>query len=238
MDGRLTADVLRALYATEEASAAAVLSAARDRNTPVKLVMGAAQRADRTFLPVFQAVACRTGCDFCCRGVRIDVTAAEALTIARGFRETLSAAQVAVIRDLVRAHANTVRAMTVDERYRARTPCALLDEASNRCAIYDARPMRCRAHHSLDAADCEAASRNPDELRIINRYPDVMDAAEVMILGQKDAVGAAQLDERHFELSLALEVALTHEDAAERWARGERIFDAAAFTWPDDDEEP
>lgn len=228
-------DVIRELFATEAANAASVLSETRDRNTAVKLAFGAGQRADRTFLPVFQSVACKPGCGFCCRGVRIDVTAPEALTIVRGFRETMPKEQVAVIFDRVKRHAAALRSMTLEERRRTRMPCSMLEETSDRCAIHDARPMRCRAHHSLDAADCEAASLHPSERRGIRRYPDVMNAYEAMILGQRKALAAAKLDFRSFELSLALEVAFEHEDAAERWANGERLFDAAVFAWPDEE---
>jgi len=125
--------------------------------------------------------------------------------------------------------------MTLEERYRARVPCSMLDQASDRCLVHEARPMRCRAHHSLDAADCEAALSNPDEHRGIRRYPDVMNAHEAMVLGQRKALVAAKLDARSFELSLALEVAFEREDAAERWANGERVFDAAVFAWPDEE---
>lgn len=228
-------ETIRALFAAETENARAVLSEARDRNTAVKLAFKAGQRADRTFLPVFQSVACKPGCGFCCRGVRVDVTAPEALTIVRGFRETLPREHVAVICDRVRRHADAIRSMTLEERHRARTPCSMLDETSDRCAVHDARPMRCRAHHSLDAADCEAASLHPSERRGIRRYPDVMNAYEAMILGQRKALAAAKLDFRSFELSLALEVAFEHEDAAERWANGERLFDAAVFAWPDEE---
>jgi Fe-S-cluster containining protein len=228
-------DTIRTLFAIETEEARTVLSSARNQDTAVKLAVNAGQRAEHVFLPVFRTVACRRGCGFCCHGVRVDVTAPEALTIARGFREALPEAHVAVVRDRVKRHADAIRRMTLDERYRARTPCPLLDETSNVCTVHEARPMRCRAHHSLDVADCEAASLHPDEPRIINRYPDVMDAHEAMILGQKRALTAAGVDSRAFELSLALEVALDHDDAAERWARGERLFDAAVFSWPDED---
>jgi Fe-S-cluster containining protein len=231
-------DTLRELFATETETARSVLAEPRDRDTSVKLSMRAGQRADQTFLPVFQTVACKAGCGFCCRGVRVDVTAPEALTIARGFRETLPKEHVAAIFERVRNHARAIRAMTLEERRRARTPCPMLDEASDRCAVHDARPMRCRAHHSLDAADCEAVSLHPIEPGTIRRYPEVMNAHEAMILGQRRALTAAKLDSRSFELSLALEVALEHEDAAERWAAGERLFDAAVFTWPDEEPAP
>jgi hypothetical protein len=140
-----------------------------------------------------------------------------------------------MILDRVKRHARAIRAMTLDERRQARTPCPMLDEASDRCAVHDARPMRCRAHHSLDVADCEAASLHPNEPRTIRRYSDVINAHEALILGQRRALAAARLDFRSFELSLALEVALEHEDAAERWANGERLFDAAVFEWPDEE---
>jgi Fe-S-cluster containining protein len=226
---------IRGLCATETESASAILSEPRSRDTAVKLAFSAGQRADRTFLPVFQSVACKPGCGFCCRGVRIDTTAPEALTIVRGFRETMSEGHVAVVFDQVKRHAALVRSMTLEERYRRRVPCSMLDQASDRCLVHDARPMRCRAHHSLDAANCEAAIMNPDERRTIPRYPDVMDAHEAMILGQRKALAAAKLDFRAFDFSLALEVAFEHEDAAERWANGERLFDAAFFRWPDEE---
>jgi Fe-S-cluster containining protein len=229
---------IRELFATEAAAAASVLAEGRDRNTAVKLSVRAGQRADRTFLPVFQSVACRPGCAHCCRGVRVDVTAPEALTIARGFRETLAREHVALILDRVKRHADALCAMTLAERRRARVPCPMLYETSNRCAVHDARPMRCRAHHSLDAADCEAVNLHPDEQRGVRRYPDVLNAHEAMILGQRRALAAAKLDFRSFELSLALKVALEHEDAAERWANGERLFDAAVFRWPDEEPAP
>jgi Fe-S-cluster containining protein len=231
-------DTLRSLFVNETHHATNVLSGRRDGDTAVKLAVGTGQRADRTFLPVFQSVACKAGCGYCCYGTPVHVTVPEVLTIARGFREMLGPSGLAVVLDRVRTHVETIRALTISERHSARIPCALLDEESNLCTVHDARPMRCRAHHSLNLADCEAASLHPDEPRTITRYPDVIDAHEAMILGQKKALTAAKLDNRHFELSLALEVALSHDDAAERWARGERLFDAAIFAWPDDEALP
>ena len=228
-------NTIRELFATETANARSVLSQDRDRDTAVKLTFGAGQRADRKFLPVFQSVACKPGCGFCCRGVRVDATAPEALTIVRGFREAMSKEHVAVIAAHVKRHAALVRSMTLEERYRERVPCPMLDQTSDRCLVHDARPMNCRAHHSLDATACEAAILHPGERRGIPRYPDVMNAHEAMILGQRKALAAAKLDNRSFDLSLALEVAFEHENAAERWANGERVFDAAVFAWPDEE---
>ena len=227
-------EALRELFAAETDATRAVLAEPRNRNTPVKLTVRSSHRAAQTFLPVLQSAACKAGCSFCCRGSQVDVPAVEALTIARGFRETLAPEQLAIVVAHVQGHARAIRSMTLAERRRARTPCPMLDDASGHCAVYDARPMRCRAHHSADARDCEAASLRPDDGVRISRSRDVMHGHEAMLLGQRRALIAAKLDARSFELSLALEVALTVEDAAERWANGERIFDAAVFTWPDE----
>jgi Fe-S-cluster containining protein len=233
-----TEDAIRQLFASETGAARAVLSEPRDRNTAVKLAFGAGQRAERTFLSVLQSVACKPGCGFCCRGVRVDVTAPEALTIARGFRETLPEDHLDVVLRRVKEHAKAIRSMTLAELRRARTPCPMLDEASNLCAVHDARPMRCRAHHSVDVAACEAECMRPEENRGIPRYPDVLHGYEAMILGQRRALAGAKLDLRSFQLSLALEVALEVQGAAERWANGERVFDAAVFQWPDAEPAP
>ncbi|HVU02518.1 MAG TPA: YkgJ family cysteine cluster protein [Polyangiaceae bacterium] len=225
-------DLLETLFRAELGNASRVLDGGRDRDTAVKLTMGAGARADRTFLPVLRDVACGPGCSFCCHGVRVDVTAPEALTLARGFRETLSPADLKTLRSRVNEHAARVRGSSVRERYRAGLPCVLLDVASGRCAVHEARPMRCRAHHSLDANECEAAVRHPDEARTVTRHPEVLDAHEAMIRGQKEALAGAGLDARAFDLSLALAVALEEEDAAERWANGEPVFDGAVFHPP------
>ena len=82
-------ETLRDVLDAEATYAQATLRETRGPDTAVKLAVKAGQRAERTFLPVFQTVACKRGCGHCCHGVRIDVTPAEALTIARGFRETM-----------------------------------------------------------------------------------------------------------------------------------------------------
>src|SRR4051812_47832235 len=70
--------------------ATAVLSESRDGDTALKLAVGASVRAERTFLPLFEGVACKAGCAWCCRGLKVDVTAVEALTIAQRFRTALA----------------------------------------------------------------------------------------------------------------------------------------------------
>jgi hypothetical protein len=70
---------------------------------------------------------------------------------------------------------------------------------------------------------------------IIDKYVDVVQIHETLIWGQKRALAEERLDPRTFDLALALGVALTEPGAAARWAQGERVFDAAEHTWPDEE---
>ena len=67
----------------------------------------------------------------------------------------------------VEALAETVRAvsaMSYDERWSARIPCALLGD-DGRCTVYEARPLRCRAFHSYSVDVCREAFTGPTEPR-------------------------------------------------------------------------
>ena len=95
------------------------------------------------------AWACAPGCTFCCH-LKVLATPGEATALARG----LSDAQ----RARVAANARRAAGLPAAEYRRARIPCVLLDEAG-RCAAYDVRPLRCRAHTSTSRDTCERVYR-------------------------------------------------------------------------------
>jgi Fe-S-cluster containining protein len=228
---------LPSLLEQESQSARESLEAPRTEDTASVFVFDAAARANR-FLPLLAEVACRPGCDHCCHGIKVDVTAAEALAVAAFVTDGLDGRALSALRDRVTRHAAAVKAMTLDERLEARTPCPVLDEVTGTCGAYDVRPMRCRSHHSLDAAACKRALENPREAVLIDKYVDVVNIHDALIEGQKKALAEEGLDHGTFDLALALGVALSEPGAADRWARGERLFDAAAYVWPDEDVVP
>ncbi|HEX4336912.1 MAG TPA: YkgJ family cysteine cluster protein [Polyangiaceae bacterium] len=228
----LVAEAPGDVLVVEAEAAGVVLSAPHDADTGFALAHVAAKRAER-FLPMFEGVACREGCDWCCHGTKVDVVAPEALAIARYLVEGAT-----VDAESITAHAERLRAMTLDERLKARVPCPLLDTASGSCTVHDVRPLRCRSHHSLDASSCETASVSGNGDHIVDKYADVMGVFEGVVFGQKKALAAAHLDYRSFDLVLALDVALNTPDAALCWAQGERVFDAATHEWPDQQASP
>ena len=95
------------------------------------------------------AWACAPGCTFCCH-LKVLVSPGEAAALAG----RLSDAQ----RARVAANARRAAGLSAAEYRRARIRCALLDDAG-RCAAYDVRPLKCRAHTSTSRDTCESVYR-------------------------------------------------------------------------------
>jgi len=95
------------------------------------------------------AWACAAGCSFCCH-LKVTVSPGEAMALAR----RLSDAQ----RARVDANARRAAGLPAADYRRARIRCALLDD-SGRCAAYDVRPLKCRAHTSTSRDTCERVYR-------------------------------------------------------------------------------
>lgn len=105
------------------------------------------------------ALACASGCDFCCH-LRVSVFEHEAVALIHHIRTRLPAAAAAAAATRIAENAARIDRMTVAEHYAARMPCALL--VDGRCCAYEARPSACAAHHSLSRARCEHAFRHPE----------------------------------------------------------------------------
>lgn len=164
--------------------------------------------------------ACHQGCAWCCHGVKINVTALEALAIAERVKR-----EGDELRSAVDAAAERRRTMDTDQLFIARDPCPFLAE-SGECRIYDVRPMACRRHCCLDSSECERAVKNPELKLPISQHAPINAVGAIAGLALAAAMEDAKLDYRSFELTSAVSIAM-RDDATERWVAGERIFDWA-----------
>lgn len=226
--------VLRLVFDGEFEIASRALSGERSPQALAQLFLGTAARVEDAVAKFDLPVACGAGCSWCCRGTKVEVLAPEALAIAEVLRHSV-ADQAGELQAELSLRADKVRGLGIAERWRQQIPCAFLDLDTGHCSIHPVRPLACRQHHSVDASECERAAADASgEQRTHGRLllESIWGAARAAVRYACTDVG---LDERGFELTNAVVLAMKEPDARERWARGERLFDAA--TIPSDAED-
>ncbi len=166
-------------------------------------------------------VACRKGCDFCCR-VPVDVQAHEVFFAADHIQVHSSPAALLEIIARLAAHRGRVAALGDGARATSRSPCALLTAGS--CSIYAGRPEACRSHHTSDAAVCEAHMTDP-AVNLTKVYiPALRARMFAVMLGLDEAIEAAGYDERSYDFGSALHEALTNSLCLVLWLRRQSAF--------------
>ena len=165
--------------------------------------------------PTTARAACRSGCSFCCH-IFTTVTAPEALLISREIKENRSSDEIANIVE----RCKPLIGKNLDQRFGAKLPCPLLE--NDRCSVYAVRPTVCRKYASVSAADCEAAFNGDG--REIPFLIKSMQIGSYASLALHAALQASDLPNEGYELSEVLMIALTVENAEERWSAGDNIF--------------
>lgn len=167
------------------------------------------------------SVACRSGCDFCCR-VPVDVQAHEVLYAADHMLTQFSAESLEQAVGRLAEHRRRIAAFAPGERDTSREACALLVDGA--CSIYAGRPQPCRAHHTSDAAVCAAHMTDPS-VDITKVYiPALRARMFAVMLGVDEAIEAAGYDERSYDFGSALHEALTNSQCLDAWLRHQNAF--------------
>jgi hypothetical protein len=166
-------------------------------------------------------VACRDGCDFCCR-VPVDVQAHEVFFAADHILVNFSPEALTAVIARLAGHRARVTAFAKDARATSRQPCELLRDGS--CSIYAGRPEACRSHHTSDAVVCEANMADP-AVNLSKVYiPALRARMFAVMLGMDEALEAAGYDERSYDFGSALHEALTNSLCLARWMRRQPGF--------------
>lgn len=175
--------------------------------------------------PLPQPLACQEGCDACCHNL-VELTPPEALLIghhiSRHFSEAdkeLVLSQVA--RNLALAAGKTKVALAAA---RQDLPCPLLRD--RRCSVYPIRPLVCRAMHGLSRERCEVELRS-GSLAGSQYYAHRQEIALLVSAGVLEGCRAAACQGGTLDLSRALQVFFSKENAVERWIMGEEVFPAS-----------
>jgi Fe-S-cluster containining protein len=186
-----------------------------------------------TARPPVISIACRSGCAYCCYSF-VGVTAPEAFRLARAIRKSHNEALKI---DAVRARGAPLQGLAPAARPGLKLPCPLL--VGDLCGVYHERPMVCRQTTSLSLEACIDEFEDTGkfvEIPVSSLHLAHASNVHVAFLGALEAAGYSS---NAYELSAALNIALSESDAEGRWLAGEQIFASLpAVVRPSGDVEP
>ncbi|MBT3991398.1 MAG: YkgJ family cysteine cluster protein [Rhodospirillaceae bacterium] len=176
--------------------------------------------------PPDQLLACVAGCTFCCHQY-VGLSMPELAILTKYINTNFSAEQK---RDLIAHLSETLNAtsgMSQFERAASRIDCPLLDPASRQCTIYSARPLTCRAMHSLDRDACEMDDATPGKNHAIPQYESHKGIVRSVAIGLQLGIAESGIEPKEMELASALLKALSEPEAIEDWIKDQTEFDEA-----------
>jgi len=170
------------------------------------------------------AVACAKGCSHCCHQY-VTALIPEVLRLAESIRATYSPERLAALEERIRSFLSAVREIPGEGRVlTARLACPILE--SDLCGAFEARPLACRRHNSVNVAACIEYKEG------IRKTPALANAkqfgvGQALFTGWAIGLLRSRLQEAIVEMIPALDIALHTPDAAKRYLAGEAIFDSA-----------
>lgn len=169
------------------------------------------------------AVACARGCAMCCH-LRVAAMPVEVFGVARYLRQQFDAPALAAVGERIRDAAARVHAQPRAQLLAVNIACPLLD-AEGGCSVYPARPLNCRAYHSLDLEACRAAFADPEDMGQQHPQSAWMGAIHAGAQqGLRDGLQQLRVDTTQYELVTALAEALDDPGCEQRHAAGAQAF--------------
>lgn len=178
----------------------------------------------------------KVGCPTDCYAM-IAVTAPEAIQMAEYIRRRLPGEAVRRIHDRAQANGEVTAEMGARQYSERDIRCPLLCD-DNECCAFSVRPIHCRGGCPLSAMLVVGEADEPERAAAGDRAGKSASAdstnrhdlpghlvARGIECGVSQALDSAGLDGSLYELNSALVAALDHPDAADRWVRGEEVFE-------------
>jgi len=167
-----------------------------------------------------QPIACQVGCHFCCCN-QVELTPPEALYLGHYVERHFADGEKKGLMAALRRSLDLQAGKSKVEMARIRPPCPLLQD--RKCSAYPARPLMCRAMHSLDTKKCESAYKKRD-LTSPPYYAHRQEICFSISQGLLAGCQAGGCQSAPLELSRGLLDFLTQPRPLERWLQGEKVF--------------
>jgi len=169
-------------------------------------------------------VACCKGCSACCHTMRVLASGLEVVRLVSYLRSTLGVEEIEALVLKLRAYDRVVTIRLDGTPAPQRIACVFLEHDA--CSVYAARPIACRAFHSLDLSKCLARFEDPSR-GDVPQILDVFDAVAPVVAGIEQGLGRFGLRGSPLLLWKAVLIALEDSSACERYLAGEDVFASA-----------
>jgi Fe-S-cluster containining protein len=185
------------------------------------------ERLEQELVPQFirqdqlAEIKCGAGCAWCCHEP-LQVSILDAVSVAHHIRQ--GEEEFALEAYLEHLEPTENRRELLKESFE---PCPFLGE-DQRCRVYHARPVICRAFHSRDAEHCESLVREEAEQREVPMYTGLFGFRGLRLSGARKALRDLGFDDRPVVLAHAVKLLLDDfEGTTEAWLQGDDVFEPA-----------
>ncbi|MFI5385772.1 MAG: YkgJ family cysteine cluster protein [Fimbriimonadales bacterium] len=169
------------------------------------------------------AVACRKGCAHCCFQF-VTTIIPEVLHLAATIKATYTSERLAALEARIEAYLSGIESVPRPKRTSTvKDACPILE--NDLCGAFEARPLACRLHNSIDVEACIRYKSGERKVPALSNGAQIR-IGNALLLGCAAGLRRSRLQEALVELIPALDIALRTPDAAERYLAGEPLFDA------------
>ncbi len=224
-----TKDVLTRAHDGQRASAAQIFQRSQSLESTVEAGMNAGdfyelarQTVDEVFKP---KLACKKGCSYCCH-IPVAASVPEIVNALMFARATFSPERYQALLERLARAAEVVEALG-PERPRRNLACPFLE--NDQCSVYEARPVACRAWHSLEVEPCKQAFEQPEAPPEIPTVAPVLYAGDAVREGLRLGLQDAYLDGQRLDLIRGAHWLANDTEAVDRWLAGVEVPKEARF---------
>lgn len=164
------------------------------------------------------ALACHGECEACCR-LRVAATAPEIFLLARfvSVNAAAFAERGVMLRQRIADADQTIGGLSEEQRIAVQHACPLIEDGL--CVAYKVRPLACRGHAAFDKDLCVAAARGEAvDTPVSTAHLVVRSLVQNALMA---ALRRAGLAWGLYEVSRALNCALSAPNALEQWISGQ-----------------
>jgi Fe-S-cluster containining protein len=169
-------------------------------------------------------VACHSGCDVCCKTIRVEILPAEAFYLVEQLKQRFSIKKINYLREKLKINNAKAINKNIHDYGNENIECVFLE--NNQCSIYDFRPYKCRAYLAKDSDFCKRDKCWTEQVPELNYDQNI----HKIIMKYINTLKENDLDNNPAELSNAILNILEDETLLSRYINKEKnLFNELIF---------